>query len=75
MPSTSALDVSFWRQTDGRKVWYEWMVESWGWNLMRAAKEVSGQDEAKRGISKADRRMVKLGMTELHSSIKNACLM
>lgn len=22
------LEVSMWRQTDGRKVWYEWMVES-----------------------------------------------
>jgi len=28
VPDGSELEVSMWRQTDGRKVWYEWMVES-----------------------------------------------
>ncbi|KAI9843507.1 MAG: methyltransferase protein [Sclerophora amabilis] len=27
-PDDSELDVSIWRQTDDRKVWYEWMVEA-----------------------------------------------
>ncbi|KAI9754691.1 MAG: hypothetical protein M4579_004596 [Chaenotheca gracillima] len=27
-PDNSELDVSIWRQTDDRKVWYEWMVEA-----------------------------------------------
>lgn len=27
-PDNSELQISMWRQTDDRKVWYEWMVES-----------------------------------------------
>lgn len=27
IPDDSVLEVSMWRQTDDRKVWYEWMVE------------------------------------------------
>ena len=26
-PDDSELEVSIWRQTDDRKVWYEWLVE------------------------------------------------
>ena len=59
IPDHSALTVSLWRQTDDRKVWYEWMVESWGWNLMLGG----------------ERRKVRLGVSELHTSIKNGCLM
>ncbi|KAF2656608.1 arginine N-methyltransferas-like protein [Lophiostoma macrostomum CBS 122681] len=28
LPTTSTLEISMWRQTDDRKVWYEWLVES-----------------------------------------------
>jgi protein arginine N-methyltransferase 5 len=28
LPANSEVEVSFWRQTDDRKVWYEWLVES-----------------------------------------------
>ncbi|KAF2120672.1 arginine N-methyltransferas-like protein [Lophiotrema nucula] len=28
VPPNSELEVSMWRQTDDRKVWYEWLVES-----------------------------------------------
>jgi protein arginine N-methyltransferase 5 len=28
LPAKSEVEVSFWRQTDDRKVWYEWLVES-----------------------------------------------
>ncbi|KAF3000289.1 methyltransferase protein [Curvularia kusanoi] len=28
LPAGSEVDVSMWRQTDDRKVWYEWLVES-----------------------------------------------
>ncbi|KAF1999527.1 protein arginine N-methyltransferase HSL7 [Amniculicola lignicola CBS 123094] len=28
LPPNSELEVSMWRQTDDRKVWYEWMVEA-----------------------------------------------
>lgn len=27
MPDNSEVEVSMWRQTDDRKVWYEWVVE------------------------------------------------
>jgi len=27
-PDDSELEISMWRQTDDRKVWYEWMVEA-----------------------------------------------
>jgi len=27
-PDDAELEVSIWRQTDDRKVWYEWMVET-----------------------------------------------
>lgn len=50
------------RQTDGRKVWYEWMVEVFG----RAAEEGGGA---------GGRKKVRLGMSALHSSRKNGCLM
>ncbi|RYD39610.1 MAG: hypothetical protein EOP85_15655, partial [Verrucomicrobiaceae bacterium] len=28
LPAGSEVEVSMWRQTDDRKVWYEWLVES-----------------------------------------------
>ncbi|KAF2018564.1 arginine N-methyltransferas-like protein [Aaosphaeria arxii CBS 175.79] len=28
VPANSELEISMWRQTDDRKVWYEWLVES-----------------------------------------------
>lgn len=27
MPDNAEVEVSMWRQTDDRKVWYEWIVE------------------------------------------------
>lgn len=53
-PENSELDVSMWRQTDDRKVWYEWLVESF--------------------VSMGGRR-VRLGLSDLHSSKSNGCLM
>jgi type II protein arginine methyltransferase len=57
-PDSSELDISMWRQTDDRKVWYEWMVEAF---LV-----------VSEGGSK---RRVRIGISELHSSKKNGCLM
>jgi len=54
VPENSEMDVSMWRQTDDRKVWYEWLVESF--------------------VTIAGRR-VRLGISDLHSSKKNGCLM
>jgi type II protein arginine methyltransferase len=28
-PDESECVVNLWRREDGRKVWYEWMVEAW----------------------------------------------
>ncbi|KZF19464.1 Skb1 methyltransferase [Xylona heveae TC161] len=53
-PDHSELDVSIWRQTDDRKVWYEWMVEAF--------------------VLLGEKR-VRLGVSDLHSSKKNGCLM
>ncbi|EMC91657.1 hypothetical protein BAUCODRAFT_78806 [Baudoinia panamericana UAMH 10762] len=54
VPDGAELEVSMWRQTDDRKVWYEWMAE--------VHEEANGK---RRG----------LGMSELHTSRKNGCLM
>ncbi|KAF2463401.1 protein arginine N-methyltransferase HSL7 [Lindgomyces ingoldianus] len=54
VPANSELEVSMWRQTDDRKVWYEWLIESF--------------------ITINDRR-VRLGISDLHSSRSNGCLM
>ena len=56
IPAGAEVEVSMWRQTDDRGVWYEWVVEVF--------------DKAG---GKGRRR--KVGMSELHSSRKNACLM
>ena len=42
LPAGSEVEVSMWRQTDDRKVWYEWLVESF--------MEVNGQ-RTKIGVS------------------------
>ena len=60
LPDNAALTVSLWRQTDDRRVWYDWMVESWGFTF------VLGETGSQR---------VRLGVSELHSSVKNAMLM
>ncbi|KAF2728731.1 arginine N-methyltransferas-like protein [Polyplosphaeria fusca] len=54
LPEESELDISMWRQTDDRKVWYEWLVESF--------------------VTLKGKRMC-LGISELHSSKSNGCLM
>lgn len=54
LPDGAEVEVSMWRQTDDRKVWYEWVVEVY--------ERVGGK-----------RR--KVGMSELHTSRKNGCLM
>ncbi|OJJ50908.1 hypothetical protein ASPZODRAFT_138034 [Penicilliopsis zonata CBS 506.65] len=50
VPDNSEVIVTMFRQTDNRKVWYEWMVE------VRCGK-------------------MRVGISDLHSSIKEGCLM
>jgi type II protein arginine methyltransferase len=74
-----------WRQTDDRKVWYEWVVEVFALEdpvstpatttkgtLKGKGKEWdrAGGDGGMRG-----RKRARIAMSELHSSIKEACLM
>lgn len=47
------------RCTDNRKVWYDWAVESWGWNIL-----IGGE-----------MRRVRLGGGEVGSSKAGGCLM
>lgn len=54
LPPNSEVEVTMWRQTDDRKVWYEWLVESYI--------RIGGQ-------------RVRLGVSDLHSSKSNGCLM
>lgn len=64
IPAQSMIEVHMWRQTDDRAVWYEWLVEVW------EEGGVDGDDAKKKG-----RKGKKLGMSELHSSRRNGCLM
>jgi protein arginine N-methyltransferase 5 len=59
-PDRSELDVSIWRQTDDRKVWYEWRVEAF-----LLAEDTSGDSTTR----------VRIGGSDLHSSKKNGCRM
>lgn len=86
------------RQTDDRKVWYEWMVEVFALErtsttstklvtpAMSGARSVSpsvdsfktkenGQRQQANGTSRGGYRRVRVGMSDLHSSIKDGCLM
>ena len=47
------------RCTDERKVWYEWLVESWGWNILIGC----------------DKKRVRLVSSEVGSSKAGGCLM
>lgn len=86
------------RQTDDRKVWYEWMVEVFALErtstasatlitpAMSGARSVSPSAETLRakdtvqrqqtnGENRAGYRRVRVGLSDLHSSIKDGCLM
>lgn len=67
MPDDGELVVNMWRQTDDRKIWYEWMVESF------AVEHSKGKQQA--GLGSSSERKFRVGGGELHSSIKEACLM
>lgn len=83
MPDNGEVVVTMYRQTDDRKVWYEWMVEvfavegseeevvmSGGKAVSPAAGSLQHQQQRSRGG-----RRVRVGTSELHSSIKEGCLM
>lgn len=86
------------RQTDDRKVWYEWMVEVYALERTSASatklttpvmtgirsgspsvdslKNKENVQKPQGGSSnQAGYRRVRVGMSEMHSSIKEGCLM
>lgn len=78
------MDVAFWRLTDGRKVWYEWMVETF--STITETPEKIESDRPIKEDSKSSatdnlekivqgRRNERLGVSDLCSSRKNGCLM
>ena len=62
LPGNSSLDVTMWRETDGRKVWYEWMVEAF-------------LDSRVEGEKKGKQRRMRLGCSAVGSSREGGCLM
>ncbi|KAL3472118.1 PRMT5 arginine-N-methyltransferase-domain-containing protein [Aspergillus californicus] len=101
VPDNGEIVVTMYRQTDDRKVWYEWMVEVFALEgtseppsefapVMSGARTISpGADSARDQDNSTDNyitptapqkkasgpRRVKVGMSDLHSSIKEGCLM
>ncbi|PWY95825.1 protein methyltransferase RmtC [Aspergillus sclerotioniger CBS 115572] len=82
VPDNGEVVVTMYRQTDDRKVWYEWMVEVFAVEgseeevVMSGGKAVSPgmQQQQQQQRSRGGRR-VRVGISELHSSIKEGCLM
>lgn len=68
IPDNAELVVTMSRQTDDRKVWYEWMVE-----VFRLERVSSSSDE--KGGRQVGYQRVRVGASELHSSVKDGCLM
>jgi hypothetical protein len=79
------------RQTDDRKVWYEWMVEVYALEPTAASTKPTPISYAQAGSPSVESlrtkensakkthrigyRRVRVGMSDLHSSIKDGCLM
>ncbi|GMG05886.1 unnamed protein product [Aspergillus oryzae] len=92
VPDNGEVVVTMYRQTDDRKVWYEWMVEVFALEghmeppapefiapVMSGARGGSPSADSKpqqrKSSGRSGLRRVKVGMSELHSSIKEGCLM
>ncbi|GFF34476.1 protein arginine N-methyltransferase skb1 [Aspergillus lentulus] len=97
VPDNGEIVVTMTRQTDDRKVWYEWMVEVFALErivdasaielpVMSGARAVSpaadgasgkdnGTDKPQKAGKHSGFRRVRVGMSDLHSSIKEGCLM
>ncbi|KAE8342244.1 hypothetical protein BDV24DRAFT_173864 [Aspergillus arachidicola] len=92
VPDNGEVVVTMYRQTDDRKVWYEWMVEVFALEghmeppapefiapVMSGARGGSPSADSKpqqrKSSGRSGMRRVKVGMSELHSSIKEGCLM
>ncbi|DAA73013.1 TPA_exp: Uncharacterized protein A8136_4938 [Trichophyton benhamiae CBS 112371] len=63
IPENSDIVLTMFRQTDDRKVWYEWFVEVF---MHQSGIGLRGGSQPKR---------IRVGMSDLHSSIQDGCLM
>ncbi|CAL5870947.1 uncharacterized protein PFLUO_LOCUS5189 [Penicillium psychrofluorescens] len=99
VPEGGEIVATMYRQTDDRKVWYEWVVEVFALERIAPASATLATHPASgsRGVSpglesvkskqngvqqprkspsfRAGYRRVRVGMSDLHSSIKDGCLM
>jgi protein arginine N-methyltransferase 5 len=69
-----------WRQTDERKVWYEWMVDVYAHAHSKSDASATARQAHSKGKGSSYEEQtsvtkVRIGGSELHSSIKEACLM
>ena len=71
VPDKAGITVNMWRQTDDRKVWYEWIVEVFTLERAHGSSDKSKEEKS----SARPLRRVRLGISDLHSSIKEGCLM
>ncbi len=79
MPDNSLLTATLRRCTDGRKVWYEWTVETYLDGYTAAScdddrNRESGDRSVVKGEMKNKKR-VRLGVSEVGSSRGSACVM
>ncbi|KAJ5106989.1 hypothetical protein N7456_003664 [Penicillium angulare] len=96
VPDNGEIVATMYRQTDDRKVWYEWMVEVFALEPTSNSARLTtpamsgahigspsadslktkpnGQKQGHRSIPAGFRR-VRVGLSDLHSSIKEGCLM
>ncbi|KAJ5337934.1 hypothetical protein N7452_004662 [Penicillium brevicompactum] len=89
VPENGEIVATMYRQTDDRKVWYEWMVEVYALERINSSKPIPASSlragspsvdslktkENPAKPSRASHRRVRVGISDLHSSIKDGCLM
>ncbi|BDD62772.1 hypothetical protein MAP00_007734 [Monascus purpureus] len=77
VPDNGEIVITMYRQTDDRKVWYEWMVEVFSLEPPSSDPR-QGQEYFRQPAHQSQGhgyRRVRVGISDLHSSIKDGCLM
>ncbi|CAN6626049.1 hypothetical protein TRVA0_010S02608 [Trichomonascus vanleenenianus] len=74
LPDDSEIDISLWRMTDGRKVWYEWCAESYALvpvsNAGNASPSTSNRRASNGSTGSKDKltyKRFRLNATEIHN--------
>ncbi|KAF3936344.1 hypothetical protein ABW19_dt0210169 [Dactylella cylindrospora] len=79
VPDRSEAQVSFWRITDGRKVWYDWMVETFAFvpesKVPPSNSSTTSADRMEAAQAGVIQKRVPIAASEICSSKKNGCLM